>query len=165
MVRWSYGLLVTALLFGCGSGKETARDERMLLGPVSRAGFFNQDFPRFQARYDTVAVSAEVTGLIADFHDGADCLVFLGTWCSDSYREVPAFLKIADEAGIDSTRIRYYALDRDKVSPAGYEQEFGIELVPTFIFLRDGKEIGRIIEHSDPSMEDQMLQILIEGGE
>ena len=42
----------------------------------------------------------------------------------------------------EPSRLHSYALDRKKTSPDGLEQSYGIERVPTFIFLRGGKEIG-----------------------
>ena len=67
--------------------------------------------------------------------------MFLGAWCSDSRREVPRFLKIADLAGMDATRIKLYGLDRTKKSSDGLTDRYGIERVPTFIFLRGDKEV------------------------
>ncbi|MDH4069050.1 MAG: thioredoxin family protein [Ignavibacteria bacterium] len=164
MTRLTVCLFLAVLILGCGATKETTQ-EVMLTGWTTRSDFFNGSFPGFQARYDTVQIAPDMVELIADFNDGTDWLVFLGTWCSDSYREVPAFLRIVDNAGIDSTRIRYYGLDRDKMSPGGFEQGYDITRVPTIIFMRDGTEIGRIVERSEPGMEDEMLRILMEGGE
>lgn len=39
-------------------------------------------------------------------------IVFFGSLCGDSKRQVPAFLKISDAVGIPSGRIRFYGLDR-----------------------------------------------------
>ena len=152
------------ILFGCGSTRETS-NEPMLIGWVNRTEVMSGAYPRFQARYDTVQTDPEVLDLIRTFNEGTDWLVFLGSWCSDSYREVPAFLKIADSSGIGGTRIRYYALDRDKKSPEGLEQRYGVTHVPTIIGIRDGSEIGRITEKSDPSVEDEMLRIILGEGE
>lgn len=163
MTRWTVILFLAVQVVGCGAGKETA-SEVMLTGWVTRSDFFTPSFPRFQARYDSVQVSADMVDLIRDLNEGTDWLVFFGTWCSDSYRELPVFLKIADSAGIDSTRIRYYGLDRDKMSPGGFEQAYEIDLVPTIIFERNGIEVGRIVERSEPGMEDAILRMLV-GGE
>ncbi|MBT8209669.1 MAG: thioredoxin family protein, partial [Eudoraea sp.] len=77
-------------------------------------------------------------------------LLFMGTWCSDSQREVPRFMKILEKAGFPEDQLKMVAVDkRDefyKKSPGGEEQGRNIEYVPTIIFLKDGKEAGRIVE-------------------
>jgi thioredoxin 1 len=91
-------------------------------------------------------------------------LVFLGTWCSDSKRDVPRFLRIADGTGMQPADYTLYALDRKKKSPDGLEQDYGIERVPTFIFLLEKKEIGRIVESPRTTLEGDILQILARKG-
>jgi thiol-disulfide isomerase/thioredoxin len=98
--------------------------------------------------------------LIRATNAGTSFLVFFGTWCSDSRREVPHFLKIADDCGIDSSRIRLYGLDRSKKSRDGLTEKYHIDRVPTFIFLKDGDEIGRITEKPTGTLEADMLAIL-----
>ncbi len=120
-------------------------------------------YPRFEARFDTVQVSGEMIELIREPGGEGEWLVFFGSWCSDSWREIPAFLKVADGAGIDS--IRFYGLDRSKKSPEGFEKPFHITLVPTIILLREGKEVGRIEERPTGSIEDDMLFLLMKGKE
>jgi len=163
MMRSFFCLALFLSLAGCSSSRGTDGEE-MLLGWVGRPDFLTPAYPRFQARYDTVRADAQVVDLIRDVSRGTEWTVFLGSWCPDSYREVPAFLKIADSAGIEPSRIRYYALDRAKKSPGGYEKEFGVTHVPTIVFLRDGTEVGRIVEKSEGSMEDEMLKILLGEG-
>jgi len=87
-------------------------------------------------------------------------LVFLGTWCSDSKRDVSRFLRIADETGMHAADYTLYALDRKKLSRDGLEQTYTIERVPTFIFLREKKEIGRVVESPRTTLEGDILQIL-----
>jgi thiol-disulfide isomerase/thioredoxin len=81
-------------------------------------------------------------------------------WCGDSKRELPRFLKIADEAGFPPARITLYSLDRTKKSPDGMTARYGIEYVPTFIVLKDGAEVGRITESPKVSVEADLLTIL-----
>lgn len=114
----------------------------------------------YKARYDTVQIHSELLDLIRQAHAGVDVLVFLGTWCSDSRREVPRFLKVADSTGIPMERVVLYALDRRKTSPDGLEKKYGIDRVPTFVFMKEGVEIGRIVEVPQTSVEADMLTIL-----
>ncbi len=91
-------------------------------------------------------------------------LVFMGTWCSDSQREVPAFIKILEAAQFPMDRLKIVAVhDRGplyKTSPNGEQWGLQIKRVPTFIFLKDGRETNRIVESPVESLEDDIHQIL-----
>lgn len=147
------------LLAGCGSAQQTAQ-VTWPVGFITRQQLNEAPFGSYQARYDTARVQEDLTEFISRVWDGAEALVFFGGWCSDSRREVPHFLKIADSAGFPAGSIRLYSLDRTKKSPDGIAEQFGIVLVPTIIFLREGGEIGRIVESPRTTMEQDMLEIL-----
>lgn len=91
-------------------------------------------------------------------------LVFLGTWCGDSKREVPHFLKILYAADFPEENLKIVALDRRKdhykKSPTGEEWALNIQRVPTFIFYKNGKEVNRIIETPNTTLEKDILAIL-----
>lgn len=92
-------------------------------------------------------------------------LVFMGTWCGDSKREVPRFMKILDTAGFPGEQLKIVAVDNRrefyKKSPGGEEWGLNIKYVPTFIFLKDGKEVNRIVEYPVNSLEMDMEKILM----
>ncbi|NLG50665.1 MAG: hypothetical protein GX552_11190 [Chloroflexi bacterium] len=82
-------------------------------------------------------------------------LVFLGTWCPDSVREVPRLLQIAQQAGIPEERLTLIGLDYTKVDAEGQTEQWGVEYVPTIILLDEqGQELGRIVER--PSETDTL---------
>ncbi len=88
--------------------------------------------------------------------------IFFGAWCPDCGVMVPRFLKILDAAGLTGRLdVSLCALDRLKRFPEGLVNRYGIKFVPTFVFERVGKEIGRIVETpSSPSLEEDMWKIL-----
>ena len=91
-------------------------------------------------------------------------LIFLGTWCGDSKREVPRFLKILDAVDFPQKNLKIVALDRRKEhykkSPTNEEWALNIQRVPTFIFYKNGKEVNRIIETPNTTLEKDILAIL-----
>jgi len=152
------GMAVVLLFAGCGGGKETARNAD-LVGPILRS----QLPPSFVAEYDSVQVQTEFIDLIRKAGEDVEVLVFLGTWCSDSRHHVPRFLRVIDLARPSLQRVSLYGVDRSKKSPGGTEASYHIERVPTFIFLKHGKEIGRIVESPQTTLEGDMLSILASG--
>ncbi len=139
--------------------------EPMLLGRIDRKGLTSGAFAQwFDAEYTSYSVRAQELANVKAKLAGVDILVFMGTWCPDSQREVPRFYKILDYLQADERRLTVIAVDdhpdRRKTSPGGEEKGRNIEYVPTFIFLRNGAEIGRIIESPQVSLETDMAAIL-----
>ena len=90
--------------------------------------------------------------------------VYLGTWCSDSRRELARFWRAVDEAGgevgfeIDYVGIRR---DKDRRDPALATVE--LQRVPTFVVELAGVEAGRVVEESPNGIERDLAALL--GGE
>ncbi len=164
------GAALLVVLAGCSSvpahmDAGSSASVSIVTGWVQRSIFLTDPgHAGFRARYDTVSVDENLTGMIRSLSAGVDVIVFYGPWCSDSRGQVPVFLRIAEKAGIPERQVRYYALDRSKMSPDGLTDRYGIEKVPTFIFLSDGKEIGRIVESPRTTLEGDIVAILVAAG-
>lgn len=89
-----------------------------------------------------------------------EVLLFLGTWCGDSKREVPHFFKLMDLAGISESQVEIIALDRSKIDDEGLAEKWEVMYVPTFIFIENDIEIGRIVESPTESLEADLADIL-----
>lgn len=152
-------LFMAVLLAGCWI-QPVQHDEQADLGWIDRAVLDKPEHHQFKEVYDTVQVESRFVEMIKQVDNGVSTLVFLGTWCPDSKREVPRFLKTADLAGVPPESIKLYALDRSKKSADGLTEKYQIERVPTFIFLKEGEEIGRIVERPRTSVEADMLMIM-----
>lgn len=137
----------------------------MLLGRISRKALMEGAYAGwFNAEYNGYTVNAGALAGREAALKKVEVQIFMGTWCSDSQREVPRFYKILDQLGISEKRVSIVAVDdhadRRKTSPGGEEKGKNIEYVPTFIFLRDGMELGRIVESPQSSLEADMASIL-----
>jgi len=98
---------------------------------------------------------------LASVMPGAEVTVFLGTWCSDSEREVPRLWRALDAVGEKVPfQIHYIGVDRQKKEPAAPIANFEIEFVPTFIVSRQGREVGRIVEEAPHGVERDLLALL-----
>lgn len=86
--------------------------------------------------------------------------VLFGTWCHDSKREVPKMLKIFEAYGLEDKSISLVAVNPEKNEPITTINEFNLEFTPTFIFFRNGEEIGRIVEKPNQSLLDDFKLII-----
>lgn len=85
--------------------------------------------------------------------------IVMGSWCSDSQREVPRLLSLLDQVGFDSKNLTCIAVDHQKRVTDFKIDHLKIEKVPTIIFYNNNKE-GRIIESPKTSLEKDMLEIV-----
>ena len=139
--------------------------EIMLLGAINRQGLQSPPFKGwYDPTYQEYTVRLSALGGVSQALRDVEIVVFMGTWCSDSQLEVPQFYKILDALKFPESKLSMYAVDnhpdRNKTTPGGESKTYAIEYVPTFIFLRKGKEIGRIVEYPKKSMEADMADLL-----
>ena len=86
--------------------------------------------------------------------------VLFGTWCHDSKREVPKMLKIFEAYGLEDKRISLVAVNPEKNEPITTINKYNLEFTPTFIFFRNGEEIGRIVEKPNQSLLEDFKLII-----
>ena len=144
---------------------KTEKGYQFLIGPINIKGLQNEPYVKwFQASYENYCVDKSLTKMIKKQLKEYQITLFLGTWCSDSKREVPRIIKILNEAQFPIQNLTIIALDRRKEfykkSPDGEEKGLNIIRVPTLIFFKNGKEINRITESPIASLEEDMLAIL-----
>lgn len=87
-------------------------------------------------------------------------LLFSGSWCGDSRSEVPKIYKLLNMSKISTEKIKLLGVGRDKREPSGLSEKFNIERVPTLIVLRNGVELGRVVEYPLYSWEADIFAYL-----
>lgn len=160
-------LLLLLISLSCGSGPghtavQVPDGETIIL--VGTTGFstlrsapFTDWFdPGYRAFTPDAAHTASLEPLLEDI----DIRVFMGTWCEDSHRELPKFVKILEATDYPLEEIEVIAMTRDKTTPQDYEAGLDITNIPTLIFYKDGAELGRIVEFPVEDLEADMLKIL-----
>jgi len=136
--------------------QETQGDSKVLTGPIridqlfDLEGWFGPDFIGY-------APDRGYTALLKEYLQGLKILCFMGTWCDDSKIQVPRMLKVLQQGSVDPALFEMIGVDRSKKSPGGETAPFGIEKVPTFIVLKEGKEVGRIVEAPLASLEKDLV--------
>jgi thiol-disulfide isomerase/thioredoxin len=89
--------------------------------------------------------------------DNIELLVYMGTWCEDSHVIIPHLFKLADITGFDSKKITLLGTDRYKKTLSHLSEALNVKNVPTIIVLRNGKELGRVIEYGKYGIYDKEL--------
>lgn len=143
----------------------SAEGEPMLVGKINRTGLQKEPYKIwFQENYERYQVDAATLQPMKDKLKNTDLLVFMGTWCSDSKREVPRLFKILDQIGYAEQKLQVVAVDnnpdRYKQSPQHEEKNWNIEYVPTIILIQNGKEIGRIVEMPQATLEKDLASFI-----
>ena len=89
--------------------------------------------------------------------DSVQFLVFGGTWCSDTRFILPKFFTLVDAAGFSPNRVTMIGVDRSKKTVHNLSEAFNVLNVPTIIVLKNGREVGRVVEYGTSGMFDKDL--------
>ena len=163
-------LLLTFLILGSASQSmaqkyqlltDPKKNHQMIVGECKRSVLQTDTFAVwFNKEYDSYKADLKTLDQLKPLMKNVRVTVVMATWCSDSRLQVPRFFKITDYLKYKSRKIRLICVDREKKTPDININDFAITLVPTFIFYRNGIEIGRIIESPVVSLETDLLKLL-----
>jgi cyclophilin family peptidyl-prolyl cis-trans isomerase/HEAT repeat protein len=134
------------------------------IGPMTEEHLLTT-VPDYEQRKRDYAPDATVLEMMKSYvHDDDRVEVYMGTWCADSQREVPKFLRIVDELR-DQFGVKlpatFVAVDRAKQKPAALLADKHVEKIATFIYYRGESEVGRIVEKTQsPLFEDDLLALV-----
>lgn len=164
-------LLVLALLFAAKFvfsqdyvvTIDDKKNEPMLMGTITRSLLTENSFGEwFNKSYEIHKLDQKTLDKVNKDFSNIKILIILGTWCGDSREFVPPFLKILDNLNFPESNLKMVSVNRQKQGIADEVKDLEVKLVPLFIFYRDGKEIGRIIESPKEGLEKDFLRITSE---
>jgi thiol-disulfide isomerase/thioredoxin len=162
-------VLVILLLFGVNGIaqqkncliKDAANGKPMLIGYCTREAFSDSSFSWwFNSEYNMYEVDSTALKDASAKLKNDKITIVMGTWCSDSRREVPRFYKILDYLGYPSDKVKLLMVDRNKKGNGNETDGLNIERVPTIIFYKNDKELGRIVEYPEESLDKDMMKII-----
>jgi hypothetical protein len=116
--------------------------------------WYYKGFDEYQPKSDAINKLLEIN------KEGLSIKIVMGTWCPDSRREVPRFMRILDIWKFPSSMVTFIGVDNAKIAPVGQYEKLDIQRVPTFIIYKNNIEAGRIIENPKASLEQDMADIL-----
>lgn len=169
MLRWTIILLLIAALPSCAHRQpklersSTATPSRLVMtGELTEKQLLDQ-LPAYRSGKIVYQPDPDALSQLRSLRSNIQILVFLGTWCPDSEREVPRFLKLMElTKGVPIT-YQLIGLDRSKRDAFGLAEKYQIEFVPTFVVIHHNEEIGRIVESATVSLEQDLLEIIESG--
>lgn len=131
--------------------------------------------PEFMPLRGAYLPRENVLQLLRCYNEPVTVLIFFGSWCSDSKREVPHFFTTLELVKNKNISAQLFGLDRTKKDSLGMAEAFKIEKIPTFIFLRGAHnfasiqnaarelaatELGRIVETPKLNLEQDWVNTL-----
>ena len=143
----------------------------VMMGEVTRDEILD-NLPGWDKEYFEYSPDQAVLLELQELIQGAELSVVLGTWCSDSSREIPRLWKILEDIGYPVGDVKMFAVGSSRFTlEMGISTEvlgwsnrtkrfYEVERVATIIVCRDGEELGRIVETPDKSVEEDLLEIL-----
>ncbi len=165
------GVMITLLLSACFTSQRTGKtsytivsdtETKVLRGTLSRA-LIEKD-TAFSWFKENMRYGSADPYAVEQFKQKAGkftLLIFGGTWCHDSQNLLPKLYRLADISGLNETHIQLVGLDRQKTGPNDLHIKWNIVSVPTFIILKKGKEIGRVVEYGKTgNMEKELGEIV-----
>jgi thioredoxin 1 len=143
-------------LFAYSCASETYPMDPYAVGDISIKTLF-ENHEGFQDNYEEYQ-----PGNLLDpaLFRGVEIYMLFGTWCHDSKREVPRLLSLLNKLDVPENQINLIGLNFMKNDSQDRGKKFQIKKTPTFVFLRNQKEIGRIVEMPEISLEADLLKIL-----
>lgn len=181
-MKMSLYILILAFITSCGNPSESEKtiinatepseqaqsidtpedaQQEMILGKFTKEDLQTGPYETwFKRGYENYSPSEEAMETIKNNISEYEIVGFMGTWCPDSRREVPHFFKLLDEAGYDLSNVTMIGVDRSKSTPENLEEGYDMTRVPTFIFMKDGKEVNRYVEYPQNNMEEDIALIV-----
>ena len=132
--------------------------EKVLKGLLSRADIENDT--AFKWFKDNMKYGQADPTAIAAFKQHAQdiqLVVFGGTWCEDTQNLLPVFYRLIDKSGFPDSSITLIGVDRPKTTLYDLHKAFNVTKAPTFIVMKDGKEVGRVEEYGKLGQIDKEL--------
>lgn len=137
-------------------------EQKILKGIISKQVIKNDTAYKWYAVNQKSYTSSD-TAIVGSLqrNNSVQYVVFGGTWCDDTRFILPKFFMLQEKAGIADDRISFFGVDRQKKTIGNLSSALNITNVPTIIVMKNGKEIGRVIEYGKTGKWDKELADIV----
>jgi len=169
---WPFTIIVILLLMNNATQAQTAYEKSpdpehagglIYKGLINKYTLINEPsfvwYAQSQQSYqpDTAVISVLAKAQSQGYH----FILFGGTWCDDTQYILPRFFKILDQCGFSEEAVTFFGVDRSKKTISNIAAAFQISRVPVIIVMKEGKELGRVVEYGATGKWDLELLDLI----
>lgn len=131
---------------------------KILKGLITRDILENDTaFRWFHTNQSGYTPDAETVSILKARGPQVQFMVFGGTWCEDTRDLLPKFFMLLDAAGYTNDQVTIVAVDHQKKSIDRLPEDMHLTNTPTFIVLKDGKEVGRVVEYGKTGHWDKEI--------
>lgn len=147
------------------TGQQKTNEPAILYGPCTLDQLKTAPYGTwFTPAFDQyIPDSATVEQLKKEIAGKTSIRIFFGSWCGDSKRELPRFIKLLSAISYPLEKVTIIGVGNGdslyKQSPGHEEAGSGVFRVPVFIFHNNGKDLNRINEFPVVSLENDLLRI------
>ena len=120
---------------------------KILKGIISRDILARDTSFKWYAQNQKPYAGGEDAVTFGKHKDSIQLVIFLGTWCEDSQVIIPKLFPFFDAAGFSNDRVTLIGVDRNKKSISHIADAFNVINVPTVIVMKEGRELGRVVEY------------------
>ncbi len=137
-------------------------EQHILNGIVTKYALQNDSSYKWYASSQAIYnPSAEMISSLGAAKGKFQFVVFGGTWCEDTQFILPKFFKLQELSSFPDGAVSLFAVDRNKKTIGGITDGFKVQNVPTIIVMKDGKEVGRVVEYGKTGQWDKELTDLL----
>lgn len=114
----------------------------------------------FRRYYQSYQVDIDTVTPLRQLSVPTEVVAIIASWCPDCHRETPRFMRIIEAVDNPNINVTYIAVDRNKHDEDGLAAQYEFSRIPTFIVMKNGLEVGRIVERPTRSLEQDLVEIL-----
>jgi thiol-disulfide isomerase/thioredoxin len=135
---------------------------KVLKGVISKSLIENDTaFSWYKSSQTFYSPDSAVLNSFKKAKDSLAFVIFGGTWCDDTQYILPKFFKLQELSGIADDHVTLFGVDRSKTTSGHIAEAMGITNVPTIIIMKNGKEVGRVVEYGKTGKWDEELADII----
>ncbi|HPH84246.1 MAG TPA: thioredoxin family protein [Ferruginibacter sp.] len=162
LVFFASAQLVSAQTPYTSAPDEKHPEVTILNGIISKYILLNNDaFKWYGSAQSSYTPDAELVNALEASKGKVQFIIFGGTWCEDTQYVLPKFFKWQEMSGFPDEAISFFGVNRAKKTLGHLADAFNITNVPTIIVMKDGKEVGRVVEYGKTGKWDKEVAELL----
>lgn len=133
-------------------------------GPITLADLNGEpSFKWMKSGQDAYTPDVNATAYLKKALGDYTIITVMGTWCDDSQNLIPKLAKVLKATNFPMARFAMWGVDRQKQTGGIESKLYDVKRVPTIIIFKNNKEVGRIVESVNRSIEVDMAQMMQNG--